>query len=413
MSLSKVCITLPLGYSILNPAFQGVFGGSEVRLVLVARELAKRSNFEVHMVVGDFGQPHKEVIDGVHLWTWNTRNIWSGQIEQLRNPIKLFFYRARRALIPFTDMLFSKPFAAIGSYQIPYRFVSVYDEIDADIYMVPGNSVYSAEVASYCARRNKKYVFVAGSDFDYRVEYKDNPTGADIYKTPHSLKIYSIEQAHAHIVQQQRQAKMLLDGYGRNSIVIKNPIDLHRKHAKNSKARTVLWVGKSDERVKRPSIVLELARRLPHFDFVIILNFATPVVHAQLLAKARELPNVELVERVPADQIEYYFANARVHINTSRFEGFPNTFLQAAKYGVPTVSMNVDPGNMLYEHQAGLLSQNIDQFEENVRKLMENDALCSELGNKAKKYVKVNHDKELIIQQYEDTLLEILKQDRL
>ena len=47
-----------------------------MRISLIARELAKRGRFEVFLVVGDYGQPHVDVIDGVHLVSWKDRDIW-------------------------------------------------------------------------------------------------------------------------------------------------------------------------------------------------------------------------------------------------------------------------------------------------------------------------------------------------
>ena len=56
--------------------------------------------------------------------------------------------------------------------------------------------------------------------------------------------------------------------------------------------------------------------------------------HLDLLHRMRVrvaiLSNLELYEDVPWNKIDTYFSNARVFVNTSTHEGFPNTFVQAA-----------------------------------------------------------------------------------
>jgi len=41
-------------------------------------------------------------------------------------------------------------------------------------------------------------------------------------------------------------------------------------------------------------------------------------------------------------------------INTSNFEGFPNIFLEAWATGVPVISLNVDPGNVIKKRRLGI-----------------------------------------------------------
>jgi glycosyltransferase involved in cell wall biosynthesis len=286
--------------------------------------------------------------------------------------------------------------------------ISIYSEVGADIYVVPGNSHFSTEVAFYCQQRGKRYVFLAGSDMDYAPEYKLQPEKLDNYGVPYFLKTYAIESAEAHIVQNEHQASLLKKGYDRTGTVIKNPIDLHRKFPRDISKKTLLWVGKSDESVKRPSMILELARQLPHFNFVMIMPRVIDEIHSKRVEEAQELTNVTLVEYVPFEQIESYFASAYLHLNTSIFEGFPNTFLQAAKYGVPTVSLKVDPGGMLSRHGCGVVCMdNFDVFKESVQALMTDDQLHELYCKQSLEYVKKNHDKDIIIPQYEKVLHEI------
>lgn len=398
-----------------------------MRISLIARELAKRGRFEVVVIVGDYGQPHVEVIDEVKLVSWIHRDIWGIPPRRKQNSIPSWnpfpyssilyniWHRAQKRIFAALSSYFpGKIFSYIGKFRVLQTNISIYDEINADIYVVPGNTFFSAEAASYCSTRGKKYVFLSGSDMDYYPEFKTKPRGRDIYGTPHYLKLYSIQQANAHVVQSERQAEMLKDSYQRSCIVIKNPIDIHKKFGRNPNPQSILWVGKSDERVKRPSLAFELARRMPEFQFVIIMNTVGIKSYMESVRRAQELPNITLMEHVPFEEIEGYFANARVHLNTSSFEGFPNTYLQAAKYGVPTVAMTVDPDGVLSRHSCGLVSGNdLDTCEENISRLMRDDKVYAELSRNSLKYVRRFHDKDMVIQKYERALETVLSKGRI
>lgn len=207
---------------------------------------------------------------------------------------------------------------------------------------------------------------------------------------------------------------MLNDRYQRSCFIIRNPIDLEKKFNRNPDPRLILWVGKSDERVKRPSLVFELARRMPEFQFVVIMNIVNINSYVKSTRLAQNTTNITLIEHVSFESIERYFADARVHLNTSSFEGFPNTYLQAAKYGVPTVAMTVDPDGILSLHSCGLVSGNdLDQCEENIKQLMKDDQLYSELSRNNLRYVCQYHDKEKVVQKYEQALESVLAMERM
>ena len=437
---SKICFVSPYSYPLFNPGQETPFGGSEVRVSQIAKNLAKRGHFEISLIVFDHGQLHIEERDGITIYSWcekpylHSSEILSPRADKDRslysiarrirkkliggeNPLwrncyswaqKLF--RGIRYFYQILRALFTSKAQRIGRYIFEQRNLAIYEEIDADIYIMHGNSELSAELAFYCRNQGKKYIFLAGSDMDYYPEYKTQPRQRDIYYVPYSLKTFAIENAHAHIVQNERQAGLLQEGYGRSSTLIRNPIDLNRLYPRNPLANNILWVGKSDERVKQPSLVLKLARQLPEFDFVIIMNPAVLETHHLCLSEAKKLPNVNMIEQVPFEKIESFFANARLHLNTSLFEGFPNTFLQAAKYGVPTLALNVDPGKMLSKHGCGhYFEGDFENIKIYIRKLMRNDRLTKKIEKQALSYVKKFHDQDLIIQQYEDLFHSVLE----
>lgn len=402
----RICFTIPSIYPLFNPENKTSFGGWEVRIALIAKELARQEKFDINLVVADHGQPHIEKLDGVALYSWEGRALWG-----IRSPVKSFSARLKSGLNLFR-LKFVRPSLSgqVGNYKITPDMISIYAEIDADIYIVPGNSEFSTEVAFYCHQFGKRYVFLAGSDIDYVPEYKMYPEKRDLYGVPYFLKAYAIESAAAHIVQNERQASLLKTGYGRTSTVIKNPIDLQRRFPRDTTMKTILWVGKSNESVKRPSLILELARQLPQFSFVVFMLRGIEELHKKYLTEAQGLNNITLFEYVPFEQIERYFASAYLHLNTSAFEGFPNTFLQAAKYGVPTVSLKVDPGGMLSQHNCGVACKDdFEEFKQSVQSLMTDIQLYEMYSKQSLDYVKKNHDKDIIIPQYEEALHEFYK----
>jgi glycosyltransferase involved in cell wall biosynthesis len=319
----------------------------------------------------------------------------------LRGAVRLIYLGLRRGYERLR-----KVHTVLGTDHIVWKkSIAFYDQINADIYLVPGNSPWAAEAAYYCRLRGKTYVFLAGSDLDYNVEYTNSPWLQDVYSFSGQLRLYAIEQAALHIVQSERQALLLRQNYQRSSVVVRNPIDLTLSYQPDPQADTILWVGRADNEIKRPELILELARRLPEYPFVIVLAPLDSPAHERCLELAARLPNVKTLGLIPFQEIEQHFAQAKLLINTSTIEGFPNTFLQAAKYGRPIVSAKVDPGEMLSRHGCGIsCNDEIDLLEQAVRRLMTNSELYRSMSARCLEYVKKYHDLEQVVAQYEEIL---------
>ncbi len=286
--------------------------------------------------------------------------------------------------------------------------VSIYEEADAHIYVVPGNNFISAEAIWSCKKRKRSFVMLAGSDIDFSPVIRESPEGSDLYGSLYSDKLYTIKNADIHIVQNERQFEMART-YGCSPIMIPNPMDLKRVYPKENDPKTILWVGNSNESVKQPSLMINAIRELPEYSFIMIV---TPVTDEQMeiiYQHAQTVPNLNVLPRIPYNEIEKYFAQARLFVNSSSFEGFPNTFLQAGKYGVPLISLNIDPNRMLTKYRCGLFCNN--QFElmvDNIRLVMEDQELYDSLSANIIDYVQTFHDIDKIIPEYERAFLSAL-----
>jgi len=102
---------------------------------------------------------------------------------------------------------------------------------------------------------------------------------------------------------------------------------------------------------------------------------------------------VEFVSGIPFGEIDQRYREAKVFVNTSSSEGFPNTFLQAAANRTPIISLNVHPNSFIEEHSCGFYCH--DDFalmEDRLRELLQDKTLRRKQADNAYAYVREHHD---------------------
>ena len=156
---------------------------------------------------------------------------------------------------------------------------------------------------------------------------------------------YALTTADCIVVQTESQREAITNHFGRPSVLIRNPVrvsvDDPQRWLPREQREFVLWIGRSDTFHKHPLLFLELAKQCPDLPFLMIVNKTNAEVFETL--QARRPSNLRIIEHVPQHEIWDYLRRARVFVNTSSFEGFPNTFLQSAVMGVPIVSLDGKP----------------------------------------------------------------------
>ena len=148
----------------------------------------------------------------------------------------------------------------------------------------------------------------------------------------------------------------------------------------------MLWVSNL-RALKRPELALELARQLPQVKFT-LAGGPMPggeTYYEDVLAAAARLPNVTMLGPVRYAETGALFDRAKVFLNTSSIEGFPNTFLQAWIRGVPVVSF-FDPDSLVQRLSLGSIANSLDDMRESIRDLLENDADRQLIGRRARDF---------------------------
>ncbi len=361
----KVCFVSPKAYPLFNSTVKSVFGGAEVDLYLLATELAKDKDFEVSCITADYNQPKTEIIENVNI-------IKSLRFKQ--NPIT-------------------------GAIKI----WKAMEKANAEIYMMKTTSPGVPLVAAFCKLHKNPFV--------YRTAHQRECDGTYVKKHFFLGRAFagSLRSAKIIFAQNNDDSKKLKTTLGFDSVVIPNG---HRiPDITEADKRTILWVGRSAD-FKKPGLFLDLARRFPNEQFVMICQKATGDNNYQsLLAKAKQIENLTFIEQVPFAEIDTFFRYAKILVNTSDSEGFPNTFIQAAKHATPIISLNVNPDNFLEKHNCGINTKgDMDLMADSLGTLLEGDRL-SELGQNARNYVKKCHDITGIVNKYKDYFSTLINND--
>jgi glycosyltransferase involved in cell wall biosynthesis len=356
----RVCFIILKSYPLFNPNVESRFGGAELDLYLLATELAKDKNFNISFVVGDYGQKPIEVHEGVTVFK-------SVNIDK-----NLF----------------------LGSWRI-WRALR---RANAHICVGKAFSLSMVLQAFFCKVNKRKYVYRTASAQECNGEYiRQHPLRG-------RAVIWAIRSAQKVLVQNDDDAKKLLETVNIHSEVIRNG---HRLAPSSERPRnTILWTGRS-ALVKKPHRFLDLARQVPNRHFTMICQRSGgDERYDDLVEQAKQLDNLQFIPRVPFHDIDNYFQRAKVFVNTSDSEGFPNTFIQACSSATPILSLNVNPDTFLDKYNCGLSCDgDWQKFLDGLDFMLAEDRYM-QLGQNARKYAEENHDIIKIAEQYKNCFIQ-------
>jgi glycosyltransferase involved in cell wall biosynthesis len=405
----KVCFVALYAYPLFRPAAQGLFGGSEVRTWLLATALGRFPEHVVSCIVFDHGQAPFERVGQVVLVPhsfYRVPQMPPAVPERHADASRLSHWwntwRQRTARFRHGNIV-------INGYTISRRMMQVYADVAADVYCVCGVSNFAAEIVAYCQRVRKTFVLLAASDTDFSADYRQDSRGVNPYGSRADLCHYVIMTADRILTQTAEQAVLVRMRFGRDAMILRNPLDLSSRlravPVAEAQEKAALWIGKSDT-VKQPEIMLRLAHALPWMCFVMLMNRVDPGIFDQIAGN--KPPNVTLIEQMPFSEVELLFTQAVVLVNTSRFEGFPNAFLQAGKYRVPIVSLQVDPDGFIARYECGIVADgDLSRLQHGVAHMYTDASLRERCGNNLYTYVETHHRLEDKIHEFNQVVSEL------
>lgn len=348
-----ICFVSMEVYATLKPGVADEAGGAGFQLVEIARGLRDRGR-PVSFVVGDYGQAFREELEGFTVYRANKVAYDGSRIRALKNLWRLF--RAMRAARAEHYILRSTRFLAF--------FVMVYARLL--------NARYTFMVANlpHCVREELEGL-------------------SPVFKRLYAL---SLRGAHRVTVQSEEQAALMVANFGVVAPIVPNGIVVPPYAERTRPPRwDVLWIA-SVKTAKRPDRLLEVAAALPHRRFAVA---GGPGADLDYTDRMRErfaaAENIEDLGFCPPDRVGELYAQASVFLNTSAWEGFPNTFLYSWSRGLPVASIEIDPDEVLSHRGMGLIDPDPAALAARIDALLEDQAAYAAMSRRCHAHVSANH----------------------
>jgi glycosyltransferase involved in cell wall biosynthesis len=375
----SICLVAHMAYGAITGGARGHAGGVEHQTTMTARWLARRGH-EVSLIVWNEGQPEEMRIDGVRV------------ISLCRQDDGL---RGVRFLHPrWTSLL------------------RALRRADADVYYQNCGEYVTGQVAMWCRRKRRPFVYSVASDPEC-----DPALPMLAHARERVLFRFGIRHAARLIVQTRKQQRMMKDGFSRDAAVLPMPCPgpsdaeyVAPRPAPNGSARAV-WVGRISPE-KQLGVLIEIAAALPHVRFDIAGGAKPGDAGAEaVLARARALPNVRVLGRVARDEMPAVYRGASALICTSSYEGFPNTFLEAWSHGVPVVS-TVDPDDLIQERGLGLVAQSPRGLIAHLASLLDSPEQWTRFSSNARAFYITHHRMDEALVRFEQLFAEAARAGR-
>jgi len=364
----KICFTSMSAYPLLSGEKPKCVLGPDVFQVLLAKEVIKH-NFNVIFITHNENGVPIEYIKGIEVINIRRDNY---RISKINTVLNIF------------------------------RIWDAMRKAKVHIHIQHGG--IAGFFSPFCKLANKKYICLIASDALVNRELIDRKI-KEFNLSKFSLGTFGywldIKLADAVIVQNKYQREMLKKNFGEEGVLIKMPFPLSRKGIpEKAKPPIILWVGAMAE-VKQPELFVKLAESIPEARFQMIGgHYGSQKLYDRIKESSKRILNFEFLGVIPFEEVNEYFSQASILVNTSMFEGFPHAFIQAWMHYVPVVSINADPDGLICKNKMGFHSKTFDQLIEDVKTLLKNEAPREEMGVNGRKYVEKEHDITNIVKKY-------------
>lgn len=367
----KICFVALNAYAAVTDSHLEHVGGVERQQATMASWLARRGH-EVSMI------------------TWGQ----SDALFESRSNVELHYTCKKSDGVPVVRFIWPRWSSLITAM----------NAADADVYYYNLGDLVLGQIVSWAKRKGKTVVYSVSSQPKCMRDLSDILSFREriFYR-------YGLRNVDKIIVQTRTQAGLIMQEYGRDAEVLAMPcedfsiVNGLASPPGPSSMPSVLWVGRLSAE-KRPDWLLAIAAMCPDVRFDIIGQANQDTEYSKIfLSKARELHNVKLRGVVQHDDIGAHYSKASAVICTSRFEGFPNVFLEAWSVGLPTIT-TFDPDSIVSQEGIGFVGESVEDLRADLTRLLSDQDTWEKCSANARDYFVRNHAVDHAMPGFEEAL---------
>jgi len=270
-------------------------------------------------------------------------------------------------------------------------------ELQPDVIYQRIKQSYTAVCALYARHSGIPLFFHAASEQDVDTSWRQRRwsmnTPLDFAEV--AAGNWGVRHASHVIVQTHEQAILLRANMQRGaSLVVRNfqPLPVQQQRIDHPGV-CVVWVGNLKP-VKRPHLYVELAHRLqvhPEIQFLMVGRPGAERGMPQLMSEIAATPNIKFLGELTLDEVNALMDRADILVNTSNFEGSPNTFIQAWAHGVVVTSLAVDVDGGMETQGIGFCRRDMAQLAQIIAELARSPDWRRSVAERAFSYVHREH----------------------
>jgi glycosyltransferase involved in cell wall biosynthesis len=284
----------------------------------------------------------------------------------------------------------------LGLFLDAHALLEVLNKVRPDVIYQRVGCAYTGIAAFYSIKNNCRMIWHIANDVNVLPFHLDKNKSYNLVSRFLEKKIleYGIRNSNSIIAQTNQQAEMLRTYYSRDAeCVIPNFQPIGTAPEKRHDLIKVVWVANLKPS-KRPGLFVDLANELRSYsgvEFIMIGRAGNSAWHKDLIGRIKDAPHLKYLGQMSQDEVNSILSESHVFVNTSEYEGFPNTFIQAWIRGVPVVSLGINPDGVFNDRRVGFFSGDYKQMCADVLRLATDERLRSEMGSYAREHAVKNH----------------------
>lgn len=247
-------------------------------------------------------------------------------------------------------------------YRLPYIYSKIKETKPDYLYQgVPGWTSFLIGVICYLL--GIKYIMRVSNDYLLDDRFYKNYS-----KTHRFFQKLGFRLSYCILCQNEYQYGIIKKEYpGKKAIKIANPFFVKSTGALTSfeSKHYIAWLGLYQYQ-KNLKLLYEIATNLKEEHFLVAGKESSKCDEETIsyLKKLEQLPNVHFAGFLQREEVLPFLSQAKYLLNTSHYEGFSNTFLEAMSVGTPIISSErVNPDSIISDYDLGIIYKNADDLQ--------------------------------------------------